>query len=298
VIYGDAGNDYIRGEDGDDIVYAGTGDDVISGGLGYDVLYGDGGMDGLIGGPGTGDFLVGGSDSDRYLVFANDTISGLDSQDARILFRNNLNQWTTGEMEVVDVPLQKLHARVDNARLLKDSLSADPIVFEKVSTLPNAASTRNVLSEFVTNQYNPATGMFDKIYTYERKIQFSDWDELNTAANKLRESRTYFEFGNNWNSTQEIKAVVPTQQYLWTEFLQESNWINEEPLDFFYYQQSNDGEWWYRTDAKFASTFDYMNPESDWSSIWQVAFDDALAAERGTLVLKLNLVNRLFSSLS
>ena len=41
-----------------------------------------------------------------------------------------------------------------------------------------------------------------------------------------------------------------------------------------------------------------MNPESDWSSIWQVAFDDALAAQRGTLVLKLDLVNRLFSSLS
>ncbi|MFY7951047.1 MAG: TonB-dependent receptor plug domain-containing protein, partial [Armatimonadaceae bacterium] len=231
VIYGQDGNDYVRGQDGDDIVYGGAGDDTISGGLGYDVLYGHGGQDGLIGGPGIPDFLVGGGNDDRFLVFSNDVISDFQAVDAKLLFRNNLNLWTSEEMEAVDVALRTMHFRTDNTRLLKDSLAYDPIIMEKVNTLPFGGATRNLLNEYVTNQFNPNTGNFDKITRYERVIQYSDWNEADTAASKLRETKTYSEFGHNWDSTEEIKAVVLAQQFLWTQFLQKSNWTQENPND-------------------------------------------------------------------
>jgi hypothetical protein len=191
-----------------------------------------------------------------------------------------------------------MHFRTNNTRLLKDSLGYDPIIMEKVNTLPNSGSTRNILNEYVTNQFNPGTGQFDKLVRYERIIQYSDWNELDVAANKVRETRTYFEFGHNWDSTEEIKAVVLAQQYLWTQFLQESNWTQENPNDPLNYWISGDNQWWYRLDSKFASTFDYRNAYNDWSSIWEVALDESLASERSRLVLKLNHVNRLFTSLS
>ncbi|MFN6205929.1 MAG: calcium-binding protein [Planctomycetota bacterium] len=298
VIYGQDGNDYVRGQDGDDIVYGGAGDDTISGGLGYDVLYGHGGQDGLIGGPGIPDFLVGGGNDDRFLVFSNDVISDFQAVDAKLLFRNNLNLWTSEEMEAVDVALRTMHFRTDNTRLLKDSLAYDPIIMEKVNTLPFGGATRNLLNEYVTNQFNPNTGNFDKITRYERVIQYSDWNEADTAASKLRETKTYSEFGHNWDSTEEIKAVVLAQQFLWTQFLQKSNWTQENPNDPLNYWISGDNQWWYRLDSKFASTFDYKNAYNDWSSIWEVALDESLASERSRLVLKLNDVNQLFTSLS
>ena len=264
-----------------------------------DSLYGQAGKDGLIGGIVTGDRLEGGTEDDRYLVFNNDTIVGFEAKDAKLLFRNSyLAAWGNEEMEAVDVGLQTMHYRTNNTRLLKDSLSTDPIVFEKVRTLPFSGSTRNVLNEFVTNAFNPKTGFFEPQIRYERVMQYSDWNESSAAENKVRETRTYFEFAKNWDSSKEIKAVVLAQQYLFDNFKLLSNWVDENPNDPLRYWISNDNQWWYRLDSVFANDFGRTNPIDDWATAWEVGLDDALSGQRSKLVFKLRTIDTLFQSLS
>ena len=71
LLYGGAGNDFIRGDDDADTLYGGTQNDTLDGGIDDDRLFGGDGSDSLIAGQGN-DILDGGLNDDRLLLGAGD----------------------------------------------------------------------------------------------------------------------------------------------------------------------------------------------------------------------------------
>ncbi|MEZ6095752.1 MAG: calcium-binding protein [Pirellulaceae bacterium] len=295
---GGDGDDYIRGEAGEDIIFGGNDNDRLVGGDAYDRLYGQNGRDGLIGGPGFGDLLVGGANDDRFLSFDNDIIQDMQFADARLRFRNKTSAWTTGEMEVLDVGFAKMHFLVRNTRLLKDSLSDDPIIVEKVATLPFANESENKIRSYFRQEWDAINEQWITVEAFERTFQFAEWFEGDATANQLRERRVYHEISHNWNSQEEIAANVPSAQYLWNEFKLKSRWTDENPNDPVRYHVSYDNQWFYIIITDFARDFAKTNPYEDWATIWEVAFDDTLQSQRRDQLEKISVVDRLISAIN
>ncbi|HMP80127.1 MAG TPA: calcium-binding protein, partial [Pirellulaceae bacterium] len=294
-VWGGAGNDFIDGGPGDDEIYGEDGNDVIFGGPGNDRLHGGNGNDLLDGGPGNDSLiagatgvstLTGGGGNDRFLVFENDVITDVQDIDAVLLFRNTNSNWTNGQMKVIDDGLKLLHEHLGNTRLLKDSLSTAPIVFEKRNTLPVAGISRNQLNV-----------LFDG--SFERVIQFSNWDDNQAAANKVRVNYTVMGIAHNWNSTQEIGNVVTPTQFRWQDFLLQSQWTNENPNQPMFFTRSGNNQWWYANISKFANNpLSTHSPFEDWATVWEIIFDEDLKDERPILNAKIFVVNRLFTALA
>jgi Ca2+-binding RTX toxin-like protein len=148
-MWGENGDDELRGGNwyGGDEMYGGDGNDRLYGNGGTDYLDGGKGNDGIVGGTGK-DTVSGGPGADRYLCLDDsqpDAIAtgALESQDARLHFRNGNATWTDEEMTKVDVGLNWLHQKTNNTRMLKytytSAFTNSPLVweleFERIHTL-------------------------------------------------------------------------------------------------------------------------------------------------------------------
>ena len=295
---GGAGNDIIRGQDGDDNLQGGDGNDKLIGGLGTNRLFGDAGRDGLIGGAGGFTFMNGGLGDDRFLVFTTDIIIDVASEDALLRFVNVSNQWTTDEMEQVDIGIGRLHGFINNSRLLKDSITSVPLIFEKHFSLGGGVATVNTYQNGNTLNYSlVGRDWFSSIDNF-RVLKYADWNENDAGAAKARETETYRVIGHNWNSTEEIANLLPSRQYLWNEFLNASSWTQLNPFDFTNFAPLT---------TRIGITCDWLTLREisrrpilskNWSTIWEIKFDDALQSQRRNFTSKISIVDSLLVGLN
>ncbi len=271
-VIGNDGADSLDGGLGNDILVGNDGDDRLFGGVGDDDLRGGDGADGLFGGIGGSDRLFGDGGSDRFLIPDDDQIIGLESQDAEVEFRNTaFAQWTDAEINVIDDGLARLQSGVGNNRLAQDPLIDNPIVFVKERTLPAGISlSQSNVVEVVTSVFNPVTGLPEDEIELERQYVFADWDENDLAANELRRLEIPRTVSIAWASSEALSAVSPALAEVFNRFTQFSAWRTTPSGSFF--RVSEDGNFFYRSDAEFADDTGRINPTQDWASVWELFF--------------------------
>jgi hypothetical protein len=161
-----------------------------------------------------------------------------------------------------------------------------------------AVASQNELLSFQSTVFNQQTQQFELVTRYERVIRFAEWNDADAAANEVRRGLTIKEMANNWDSREELVAVVPAAQHFWTEFLQKSQWTNINPNNPDYFTRSHDNKWWYLNTSRFANDFAKTNPEEDYASIWDIMFDDDQFTQRQFLSEKILVVDRIFTALA
>ncbi len=307
IIYGLNANDLILGGEGDDTLFGGFGDDLIFGSdgnddlygqVGIDVLLGQAGNDGSFGGVTGGDTIIDRLGNNRFVDFGNDVIAEVTNADTRLDFRHGNSFWTNREVEGVDRGLQLLHDRTQSTRVLKGTITDEPLVFVKNSTLSN--SSLIATNELIPRQslaLNAETGTFELVTTHERTYTFGDWDEQDESAQELRTSQLPGLIARNWASTEAISSVIPSQGSYWNSFLQLSGWTQERPDPISFFEISQDNAWWFLRTARFADSTSTENPQSDFASTWNLYFRPGADADRVRLVNKINRVDQLFEFL-
>jgi hypothetical protein len=266
----------------------------LYGQAGTDRLDGGGDSDGLFGGVGGDDLLFGGLGSDRFLVWNGTRVVDATGNDARLLFKNASHGWTDAEIEAIDSGLYRLHLRTFNSLLMNDSLSTDPIVFEKHRSLENGAVASNTL--IVTERRENRNGREIRTVTYERIIKFADWNENDSWEHQFRTWATIHEMGHNWDSREEIGNRLPGSERIWNSFLAQSSWRESDPHSN-EYRRSGDSQWWHRNSAVFVRDYSRQNPAEDWSTVWEIMFDPMADDARSRVALKVSIVDQLFDAL-
>ena len=316
-LYGQEGNDELIGGIGNDLLRGGSQDDLLSGGNGADRIYGEAGVDLLRGGSGVdilrggdgndslfggelgdADTLYGEAGSDRFLTQSGDFAADATTADATLRFVNVTSNWNDLEIEVLDVAFARLCDQTGNTRLLHDSLDTRDLGFYKYSDLGGAAGI-NTLSTSGFQQFNPQTGQWEWVYTYEREIHILDWNENSTWYNDQFQLVVLHEIGHNWDSQLELATVSAQVGQLWDSFLGVSGWRSTNPYDNVNYTQSLNGQWWYSSSASFAENYGRTSPQEDLSTMWEYFFDpNADASQASVLQSKLDILNSFFSAMS
>lgn len=302
-VWGGPGNDSLFGGNEADSLWGGDGDDLLEGGLandqlrgengndrlygqaGNDSLFGGNGIDGLFGGIGGLDRLQGDAGADRFLSWGQPVLLDFSSSDGQLKFVNRTGSWSEIEIKVLDEGLHSLHVRVGTARILRDSLDTDPVIYSKWNSLGGALSS-NSLKKTVTQG----------VTRYDRELKFADWNELSESANSLLRYTAIHEIGHSWDSVEEINSRLPGHGNLWNSFLALSGWRNTNPNNAAY-ARSLDGEWWYLKSAPFVRQYSRNNPREDWSTVWEIYFDPTRADDRQRVQTKINLVSQFFDLL-
>ena len=190
---------------------------------------------------------------------------------------------------MIDEAFERLHMRTENTRLLRDSVSTEPVVFVKARSLasaPRFGTNRLVMTSSV--EIDPDTGQFVEVLTPERRITLSEWDETNEAENATRVNEVPREISHSWNSEELIGDVVQNENGLWHSFLARSGWTQTAPNDFTFFEVSGDNQWWYRDQVSiFTEEFSTFNPAEDWGSLWRLYFEPGQEVERNRMEQKL-----------
>ncbi len=289
VLIGGADADLIRGGQGNDNLRGDAGNDRLMGERDADKLFGGEGDDSLYGGAASvGDWLCGDRGRDRFLMEGADVIADWSTVDAKLIFfRGNVN-WTPAEIEVLDQGFQRLYELTNNNVLLRDSLDPTGIKLVKYSALTGGSLSINRLQTRTVNGRS----------TYTRVIEVRDWNEYDPSYCEYLISTMVHELGHNWDSTNEIGAVVSGLSGVWTSFLKLSGWTSSQPANGALYNRSTDGRWWYLKTAEFARPYGRANPFEDWSTVWeQYAFRLNEPVGRN-LQAKLATVRSLFAGLA
>jgi hypothetical protein len=299
LLRGGAQDDLMTGGDGADRIYGETGDDRLRGGSGADILRGGDGNDSLFGGElAGGDTLFGEAGGDRFLLQAGDFVVDASTLDATIRFVNETSNWSDLEIEVLDEAFGRLCDQTGNTRLLRDSLDPRDLGFYKYSDLGGAAGI-NSLSTSGFQQFNPLTGQWEWVYSYEREIQILDWDETSSWYNAQFQLVALHEIGHNWDSQWELATVSAQVGQLWDGFLSASGWRSTDPNDNVNYTQSLNGQWWYSTSVSFAENYGRTSPNEDMSTMWEYFFDpNADISQAAALQSKLDILNSFFTAMS
>jgi Ca2+-binding RTX toxin-like protein len=314
-LYGGNGNDVIFGGDQDDILYGNPGNDKLYGGKGRDRLYGREGRDKLDGGPGNdglfggfdlGETLIGGGGSDRFLqYYSTATINDLSAADATLIFRDGDQTWDLDEMEVADEAFAIMHNRVGNARVLKDPVVDEPLVFinDSMPNTPGAAGLNVLGNMYIDPSFNYSRLRWDVTVSFgPRRIFIGDWYDDRDAVDTF-----VHEVGHNWNQpVSEEQYRSAESQYngfypltelgisawkairrvllpmygppYWQNFLKASGWQYQpastsglvHAADYF-----DPSDWWYSasaSDSFFNSDYGKSNPIEDWATCWAEAF--------------------------
>lgn len=303
LLFGQNGNDELHGGLGDDQLFGNNGDDRLYGEAGSDILRGHAGDDALVGGVDTTDFMVGNQGKDRYVFFGADRIIGAEAEDARIEFRNASNGWTNAELEIFDDGFQLLHDATGNTRLLRGTLTQQPLVFIKEFVLAPVAGRvgNNTLATINEEVFNPATGLIDVTTRQEHQIQFGDWDEFNTDLNNLHIAEVLREVGYNWASTAAVSAVLPNQAAYFNSFIGVSGWTSNRPAEnaISFYDVSPDGRWFFFRTALMTDQLARTNPSSDFASTFQFSINPFIdSTVKAPFVEKLSRIEDLFSRLN
>jgi hypothetical protein len=293
-LYGDAGSDNLYGQNGNDFLAGGSENDLLDGGAdndrlfgqsGADSLLGGSGDDGLFGGIGGGDQISGNDGSDRFMIWAGDVMLDRQVTEAQIEFRNETSNWNETEIEIIDRGLQWLQDQAQTALVIRDSLDTDPVIYSKWADLGGAVGIN-----YLTTYYHSQTG-----YTYDREIQFLEWNENSSYQNEQAILTAIHEVGHSWDSVLEIENVLSGHGPIWTNFLAESMWTDSNPHSS-QFLSSYDGQWWYIQDAVFAYDYGRTNPYEDWATIFEAAYDAESAAPVPGLAAKLAIFNQLMSA--
>ena len=176
------------------------------------------------------------------------------------------DNWTDIEIGVVGEAFTLLHDVTGNNVLLQDTFTTDDLTFHKYASLGGAAG--------VNWEYSSWTSFGGVVeYSYSREIHIADWDETSQWYNDQFRSVVIHEIGHNWESSVELSAVDPALSDAFDGFMTLSGWTDVNPHSSGY-SQSHDGQWWYANSAAFASDYGRSNPFEDFSTIWQVYFDN------------------------
>lgn len=299
-IHGGAGDDFILGGAGNDVAYGDEGADRIFGMDGVDFLFGGTGVDNLFGGAdddalfggglSSADQLMGNEGQDRYLLQNGDVAADRNPEDAVLNFVNADDNWTDREIEVMGEAFTLLHDVTGNNVLLKDTFTTDDLTFHKYASLNGAAG--------VNWEYTSWTSYGGQVtYTYSREIHIADWNENSQWYNDQYRSVAIHEIGHNWESEVELSAVDPALSNAFDQFMTLSGWTDVNPNSS-NYSLSNDGQWWYDNSAVFAGNYGQTNPYEDFSTMWQVYFDNLDTPENidPALTSKIAALDALFSA--
>ena len=303
-VWGGAGHDRLFGYYGNDLLEGGVGDDLLRGQAGNDVLFGDVGVDQLFGGDGNDGLFGGGAASadildgevgaDRLLVYGNDAIQGLTSEDAELVFVDVSAQWNDAEIRVMDAGFAQLHERTENTRLLQDSLGDQPLTFYQYSHLNGAAGV-NALQWSSQTQCD-FSGCHTE-YTFHREIRILDWDENSSFYNDQFRQVLIHEIAHNWDGDWTIDDSWPVLHGMWSDFLAISDWRDTQPSNSSGYTQSLDGNWWYQSSSSFAENYGRTNPYEDFATVFESYFNPASGSVNSGLQPKLDLVDELLNRL-
>ena len=248
-----SGDVTLRGEGGDDFLMGGKGDDRLYGGWGNDKLFGMWGNDGLFGGD-DADVLTGGSGADRFLWQKNDAIQDKKSEDARIKFIDSdgvtidydgstlvytAAAWSDDEIEAVDGALAALHQRTGNTELLKTSYDTE-LTFERIGSCGCG---------------------FDG-WNSGAKSRFAD--PTFTKGDAWIHQVVFHEIGHNWDN----------ENPNWPEFKQLSIWTKKDKSGDSSFEQSKDGNWYYKKSSTFARDYGKTNPKEDFATAFAAYFMD------------------------
>ena len=265
------GNDQLFGGDGRDILRGGNGDDILRGGNdsdtlraegGNDTLYGGESLDRLFGGDGD-DSLHGGAGehidevhgeggSDRFHQDDDDFISDRVAEDVTIRYETNFVSWTDGQVEVLDRGFQQIYDLTGSNDLLRESIHANAdVTLYKFQDLPGTITSQNIVNQL----------------TGEREIQFVDFDETSGLGQDFFQAEIVRRIGENWNSPEELAAVIQNSDAAWQSFLDISQWTEVDPQSP-EFRVSGDGNWWHHESAKFVSFQGRENPFEDFVEIW------------------------------
>ena len=270
-LFGDSGDDHLRGGSGHDRLTGGSGNDVLRGEDGNDQLSGSSGKDVLSGGNGR-DVLLGANDNvrdtlsgdngqDHIFYYGNDAFQN-HSDDLRLRFVNGTSNWTTAELQVINVGLQRLHNATGNNRLIKDLVVGKDLTLEKYQSLPGGAAALNYMTINTTNG----------VSTYDRVIRFADWNESSEPHNQQRILAFVHEVAHNFDNPFEYAANPRISWGRFLSFRSKSGWT-QNPPNTTQYLLSGDGEWWYRRTAEFYRPYATINPAEDWATMWELFFD-------------------------
>lgn len=311
IIYGMEGNDFIDGGVGDDILYGGAGDDLIYGrdgndrlygGPGGDKLYGGAGNDGLFGGIDNQNELYGGPGNDRFLVVGNQAVAGIQVRnDAVIQFRHRTSNWTNLEIQVVDEALHLMHARTGSTRVLKGTVTSEPLIFIKDATM---LADRRFASALVTrteSKLNLVTGQVETKEFVEHQVTMSEWNETDSVDNLDVVAEVVREVGYNWASDEWMRSVSIKLAGIYPQFANLSNWTNTLPdLNVITnYYQSTDNQWWYVRTASMTENYARKNPQADFTSAFKFYFDSRVTdAQRMQYQEKMELFDEFFAKLA
>ncbi len=294
-LYGETGLDRLFGAGGADLLFGGTGSDFLDGGDGNDRLYGEtdadelfggDGNDGLFGGIGGGDQITGNEGSDRFLIWTGDTMVDRNDLEAQIEFRNETSSWNEYEIQIVDDGLHWLMERANTSLVVRDSLDTDPVVYSKWSNLGGAIGINSL-----TTYFNSLEG-----FTYDREIQFLEWNENSSFYNEQVVLTTIHEVGHSWDSDTEINAVLAGGVgQLWTNFTTISQWTDTNPNSS-QFQQSHDGEWWYNSNSDFAYNYGRTNPYEDWATMWEAVYEAEHGTNHSAIANKIDIFDQLMAA--
>ena len=298
LVYGNTGDDDLYGGNDNDRILGNDGNDRLFGEQGTDVLFGQAGSDALVGGVDAADTMIGGDGKDRYLFVGADVIRDLESQDARLEFRNGSANWSNAELKVIDDGLDLMQARTNNTRLLKGTLTQLPVVFIKEFALASNRLGQNELVTISQQVFNPVTGRVETITNSEHQIRFGEWDETDVALNNLHLREVPREMAHNWASSAAIAAVLPNQASFFSSFANLSGWTQTRPAEnvITFFDVSLDNKWWFLRSGMFTETLATTNPVEDFSAAWKFYFDPFIASNaKVPFVAKLSLLDDLFT---
>ncbi len=283
-LFGGNGDDFLYGRMGDDLLKGENGNDLLRGNAGNDDLDGGGGLDGLFGGIGGSDKLNGGANGDRILTWTGHTLTNYESIDGAIQFVNMTSSWNEAEIDLLDEGLRALHERVGNGKIFRDSLDTKQVVYGKYSSLNGSAAQNSLTTRTVGG-----------VTSYDRSINFAEWDENNTGLMNFYRFVAVHEIGHSWDSVAEINNRLPGQGTRWSSFLAASSWRSTNPNSS-NYLRSGDGAWWYLKTARFARSYGTTNPYEDWSTVWEVVLDPAQSGNLAVIANKVSIVNQLWNA--
>lgn len=287
-IFGESGADYITGGNGDDRLDGGDDNDRIYGEADIDRIWGRDGNDGLFGGIGSGDTIIGNAGSDRFMIWDGDIMSDRGTDEAQLEFVNETADWTEAEIQIVDEGLHQLMEAAETSLIIRDSLDEDPVPYSKWASLGGAAGINSL-----TTYWSFSNGV--ETYTYDREIQFAEFDENDLWESYQATMTAIHEVGHSWDSVAEIENVLAGEGHIWTDFMAVSQWTDVDPGSSSF-SVSNDGQWWYDSSSEFAYNYGRTNPYEDWATIFEAKFDPYFASEQERLADKLFYFDQLMAA--
>ena len=140
----------------------------------------------------------------------------------------------------------------------------------------------------------------DRNTVVERTLTFGDWNEQDQLLNDFYISETPGLIAIDWAGPDAVADVIASQGSFWNSFLLQSGWTQDRPQPIEFFEVSGDGQWFYRSSALFVDADSTENPTADFTSLWNLYFDNSAAAQTQQAVLgnKISLVGELFDNLA